>query len=253
MVLLITSSLAGCGQLIATIIQLGPRDDLDAPSVFVWAQFVTSSCLLAFPLLEAMASSSCPTTSRHLVLPAHRTRPPQQQSKLDISGRWKPAAVAAPVLVPPSWGASWFSPGSGYRGRSGQREIATFFYATTTMMIWAHMYHRPPGTKINVFFRPTTISSIPSVIICRPPPLWDGSISGLTHRCFLRCRSSRCFGVEVSPPLPLELNASDIYLHDSILRHRTFPLRGCPGNDLWSFSRAIYSFGSRRSPGGDDE
>ena len=126
MVFLITSSLLGAVNFIATIIQLrAPGMTWMRLPFFVWAQFVTAFLLLlAFPPLEAAAVMQFMDKVAHtsFFLPTGlaiggQPRPCQR--------RRQPAPVAAPVLVPGAPGGVCADPaGDGHRRRDHRQQHA---------------------------------------------------------------------------------------------------------------------------------
>src|SRR5437868_311268 len=194
MELLITSSLLGAVNFLATIIQLrAPGLTWMRLPFFVWAQFVTGFLLLlAFPPLEAAAvmqlmdkvaftSFFLPTGLMISGQPAH------------ISGGGSPLLwqhlfwfLAHPevyVLILPGMGIvaeiianNTRKPLWGYK--SLVYSVLTIGFLS--FIVWAHhMYLTGMGTKIATFFQTTAmIISIPSVIIltCLFLSLWGGSI-----------------------------------------------------------------------------
>ena len=99
MVFLITSSLLGAVNFLATIIQLrAPGMTWMRLPFFVWAQFVTGFLLLlAFPPLEAAAIMQLMDKVAHTMLfPC----PPAWRSPGRTSAAAVPLALAAPLLVP---------------------------------------------------------------------------------------------------------------------------------------------------------
>ena len=101
MVFLITSSLLGSVNFIATIVQLrAPGLDFFRLPFFTWAQFVTAFLLLlAFPPLEAASVLQLmDRVGRHQLL--HADRIGGRRHAVARRGRRQSAPVAAPVLVP---------------------------------------------------------------------------------------------------------------------------------------------------------
>ena len=124
MVFLITSSLLGSINFIATIIQLrAPGMTWMRLPFFVWAQFVTAFLLLlAFPPLEAARRHAAHgPRGRHELLPADAA---SWSAARSLAGRRRrqPAPLAAPVLVPrPPRGLRADPAGDGHR-RRGHRQ-----------------------------------------------------------------------------------------------------------------------------------
>ena len=124
MVFLITSSLLGAVNFIATIIQLrAPGMTWMRLPFFVWAQFVTAFLLLlAFPPLEAAGIMQLMDKVAHtsFFLPTGLAVGGQLAN---ISGGGSPLAVAAFVLVPgPSGSVRLDSAGDGHRLRSHRQQ-----------------------------------------------------------------------------------------------------------------------------------
>ena len=192
MVLLITSSLLGAVNFIATIIQLrAPGMTWMRMPFFVWAQFVTGFLLLlAFPPLEAagvmqLADNVLGTS---FFLPTGLAI----GGKLaNISGGGSPLLwqhlfwfLGHPevyVLILPAMGVvgevianNTRKPLWGYKSLV----YSVLAIGFISFIVWAHhMYLTGMGTKISTFFQTTTmIISIPSVIIltCFFISLWGG-------------------------------------------------------------------------------
>jgi len=232
MVFLITSSLLGAVNFIATVIQLrAPGMTWMRMPFFVWVQFVTAFILLlAFPPLEAAgilqlvdkvfgASFFLPTG---LVV----------SGKLyDVSGGGSPLLwqhlfwfLGHPevyVLILPAMGVvgeiiacNTRKPLWGYKSLVYSVLAVGFI----SFIVWAHhMYLTGMGTKISTFFQTTTmIISIPSVIIltCLFMSLWGGSIRFNTPMLFALAFLPM-FGIGGLTGLPLGFNFSDLHLHDS--------------------------------------
>src|ERR1051326_712717 len=194
MVLLITSSLLGAVNFIATIIQLRAKGMtwMRLP-FFVWAQFVTAFLLLlAFPPLEAAGIMQLMDKVAHtsFFLP---TGLAIGGNLANISGGGSPLLwqhlfwfLGHPevyVLILPAMGIvaevianNTRKPLWGYK--SLVYSVLTIGFLS--FIVWAHhMYLTGMGTKIATFFQTTTmIISIPSVIIltCLFLSLWGGSI-----------------------------------------------------------------------------
>ena len=232
MVFLITSSLLGAVNFIATIIQLrAPGMTWMRLPFFVWAQFVTAFLLLlAFPPLEAAAVLQLMDKVFHtsFFLPSGLA---PAGAFANISGGGSPLLwqhlfwfLGHPevyVLILPGMGVvaeiianNTRKPLWGYK---------SLVYSVLTLgflsfIVWAHhMYMTGMGTKISTFFQTTTmIISIPSVIIlsCLFISLWGGSIRFNTPMLFA-LGFLPMFGIGGLTGLPLGLNYSDIHLHDT--------------------------------------
>ena len=203
MVFLITSSLLGAVNFIATIIQLrAPGMTWMRLPFFVWAQFVTGFLLLlAFPPLEAAGVMQL--MDKRVRARASSCRPAWRWAdKLaDVSGGGSPLLwqhlfwfLAHPevyVLILPAMGIVAKSSPTTPASRSGATSrwsIPRWRIGFLSFIVWAHhMYLTGMGTKISTFFQTTTmIISIPSVIIltCFFISLWGGSIRFNTPMLF---------------------------------------------------------------------
>jgi len=232
MVLLITSSLLGAVNFIATIIQLRAKGMswMRLP-FFVWAQFVTGFLLLlAFPPLEAAGVMQLMDNvlDTSFFLPTGLVVSGQT---LNISGGGSPLLwqhlfwfLGHPevyVLILPAMGivaeiiaCNTRKPLWGYKALVHSVLAIGFL----SFIVWAHhMYLTGMGTKISTFFQTTTmIISIPSVIILTALflSLWGGSIRFNTPMLFALAFLPM-FGIGGLTGLPLGFNASDILLHDT--------------------------------------
>ncbi len=232
MVFLITSSLLGSVNFIATIVQLRAKGMswMRLP-FFVWAQFVTAFLLLlAFPPLEAAAIMQFmdKVFGSSFFLP----------SGLVVGGTpfsgsgggspllwqhlfWFLAHPEVYVLILPGMGIvaeiianNTRKPLFGYKSLVYSALAIGFL----SFIVWAHhMYLTGMGTKISTFFQTTTMMiSIPSVIILTTMfvSLWGGSIRFTTPMLFALAFLPM-FGIGGLTGLPLGLNATDIDLHDT--------------------------------------
>jgi cytochrome c oxidase subunit 1 len=194
MVLLITSSLLGAVNFIATIIQLRAKGMswMRLP-FFVWAQFVTGFLLLlAFPPLEAAGIMQLMDNvlDTSFFLPSGLV---VSDKMLDVSGGGSPLLwqhlfwfLGHPevyVLILPAMGivceiiaCNTRKPIWGYKALVHSVLAIGFL----SFIVWAHhMYLTGMGTKISTFFQTTTMMiSIPSVIILTALfiSLWGASI-----------------------------------------------------------------------------
>ena len=259
MVLLITSSLLGAVNFIATIIQLrAPGMTWMRLPFFVWAQFVTAFILLlAFPPLEAagvmqlmdnLAGTSffLPTG---LAIGGHLA---------NISGGGSPLLwqhlfwfLGHPevyVLILPAMGIvaevianNTRKPLWGYKSLVN----AVLFVGFLSFIVWAHhMYLTGMGQKIATFFQATTmIISIPSVIIltCLFLSLWGGSIRFNTPMLFA-LGFLPMFGIGGLTGLPLGLAACDLYLHDTYYIIAHFHYVVAPGTIFALFAGVYFWF-----------
>jgi len=232
MVLLITSSLLGAVNFIATIIQLRAKGMswMRLP-FFVWAQFVTAFLLLlAFPPLEAAGIMQLMDNLFHtsFFLPSGLV---VGGKPLEVSGGGSPLLwqhlfwfLAHPevyVLILPGMGIvgevianNTRKPLFGYKSLV----YSVLAIGFLSFIVWAHhMYLTGMGTKISTFFQTTTMMiSIPSVIILTTLfiSLWGGSIRFTTPMLFALAFLPM-FGIGGLTGLPLGFNATDIHLHDT--------------------------------------
>src|SRR2546426_5010063 len=232
MVLLITSSLLGAVNFIATIIQLRAKGMtwMRLP-FFVWAQFVTAFLLLlAFPPLEAAAVMQLMdnVAGTSFFLP---TGLMVNYKPLPISGGGSPLlwqhlfwVLGHPevyVLILPAMGIvceiianNTRKPIWGYKSLV----YSVLCIGFLSFIVWAHhMYLTGMGTKIATFFQTTTmIISIPSVIIltCFFISLWGGSIR-FTVPMLFALAFLPMFGIGGLTGLPLGFNFTDLHLHDT--------------------------------------
>src|SRR5687768_1207441 len=232
MVLLITSSLLGAVNFLATIIQLrAPGLTWMRLPFFVWAQFVTGFLLLlAFPPLEAAAVMQLmdKIAGTSFYLPTGL----MVGGKIaEISGGGSPLLwqhlfwfLAHPevyVLILPGMGIvaeilcnNARKPIWGYKSLV----YSVFAIGFLSFIVWAHhMYVTGMGTAISTFFQTTTmIISIPSVIILTVffITLWGGSIRFNTPMLFVLAFLPM-FGIGGLTGLPLGFNFSDLHLHDT--------------------------------------
>ena len=232
MVFLITSSLLGAVNFIATIIQLrAPGMTWMRLPFFVWAQFVTAFLLLlAFPPLEAAAVMQLMDNlaGTSFFLP----------TGLIVSGKvaaisgggspllwqhlfWFLGHPEVYVLILPAMGivaeviaCNTRKPLWGYKSLV----YSVLAIGFLSFIVWAHhMYLTGMGTRISTFFQTTTmIISIPSVIIltCLFLSLWGGSIRFNTPMLFALAFLPM-FGIGGLTGLPLGFNFSDLHLHDT--------------------------------------
>jgi cytochrome c oxidase subunit I len=232
MVFLISSSLLGAVNFIATIIQLrAPGMTWMRLPWFVWAQFVTAFILLlAFPPLEAAAVMQLMDNVAHtsFFLPTGLAVGGQLAN---VSGGGSPLLwqhlfwfLGHPevyVLILPAMGIvcevianNTRKPIWGYKSLV----YAVLAIGFLSFIVWAHhMYLTGMGTKISTFFQTTTmIISIPSVIIltCFFMSLWGGSIRFNTPMLFALAFLPM-FGIGGLTGLPLGFNVSDVHLHDT--------------------------------------
>ncbi|HZO86539.1 MAG TPA: cbb3-type cytochrome c oxidase subunit I [Verrucomicrobiae bacterium] len=256
MVLLITSSLLGAVNFIATIIQCrAPGMTWMRMPFFVWAEFVTAFLLLlAFPPLEAAAvmqlMDNIADTS--FFLPSGLV---VGGNPLDVSGGGSPLLwqhlfwfLGHPevyVLILPAMGIvaevitnNTRKPIWGYKSLVYSLLAIGFL----SFIVWAHhMYLTGMGTKISTFFQTTTmIISIPSVIIltCFFISLWGGSIRFNTQMLFVLAFLPM-FGIGGLTGLPLGLNYAVLHLHDTYYVIAHFHYVVAPGT-IFALFAGIY-------------
>ena len=259
MVLLITSSLLGAVNFIATIIQLrAPGMTWMRLPWFVWAQFVTAFILLlAFPPLEAagvlqlMDNLAGPS----FFLPTGLAVGGQL---VDRSGGGSPLLwqhlfwfLGHPevyVLILPAMGIvievianNTRKPIWGYKSLV----YSVLGVGFLSFIVWAHhMYLTGMGQKIATFFQATTmIISIPSVIIltCMFLSLWGGSIRINTPMLFA-LGFLPMFGIGGLTGLPLGLAACDLLLHDTYYIIAHFHYVVAPGTIFALFAGVYFWF-----------
>jgi len=259
MVLLITSSLLGAVNFIATIIQLrAPGMTWMRMPFFVWAQFVTAFILLlAFPPLEAAGVLQLMdnVAGTSFFLPTGLAIGGQIA---DRSGGGSPLLwqhlfwfLGHPevyVLILPAMGIvaevianNTRKPLWGYKSLV----YSALFVGFLSFIVWAHhMYLTGMGQKIATFFQTTTmIISIPSVIIltCLFLSLWGGSIRFNTPMLFA-LGFLPMFGIGGLTGLPLGLAASDLYLHDTYYIIAHFHYVVAPGTIFALFAGVYFWF-----------
>jgi len=257
MVLLITSSLLGAVNFIATIIQLRAKGMtwMRLP-FFVWAQFVTAFLLLlAFPPLEAAAVMQLMDNvgGTSFFLP---TGLMVDGKALPVSGGGSPLLwqhlfwfLGHPevyVLILPAMGIvceiianNTRKPIWGYKSLV----YSVLCIGFLSFIVWAHhMYLTGMGTKISTFFQTTTmIISIPSVIIltCLFISLWGGSIRFNTPMLFALAFMPM-FGIGGLTGLPLGFNFTDLHLHDTYYVIAHFHYVVAPGTIFGLFAGIYY-------------
>jgi len=257
MVLLITSSLLGAVNFIATIIQLrAPGMTWMRLPWFVWAQFVTAFILLlAFPPLEAAGVMQLMDNlaGTSFFLPTGLAVGGKLAA---VSGGGSPLLwqhlfwfLGHPevyVLILPAMGAvceiisnNTRKPIWGYKSLV----YSVLAIGFISFIVWAHhMYLTGMGTKISAFFQATTmLISIPSVIIltCLLISLWGGSIRFNTPMLFALAFLPM-FGIGGLTGLPLGFNASDVYLHDTYYVIAHFHYVVAPGTIFALFAGVYY-------------
>ena len=259
MVLLITSSLLGAVNFIATIIQLrAPGMTWMRMPFFVWAQFVTAFILLlAFPPLEAagLLQLMDNVAGTSFFLPTGLAVGGQLA---DRSGGGSPLLwqhlfwfLGHPevyVLILPAMGIvavvianNTRKPLWGYKSLV----YSALFVGFLSFIVWAHhMYLTGMGQRIATFFQTTTmIISVPSVIIltCLFLSLWGGAIRLNTPMLFA-LGFLPMFGLGGLTGLPLGLAASDLYLHDTYYVIAHFHYVVAPGTIFALFAGVYFWF-----------
>jgi cytochrome c oxidase subunit 1 len=257
MVFLITSSLLGSVNFLATIIQLrAPGMTWMRLPFFVWAQFVTGFLLLlAFPPLEAAAVMQLMDKVFHtsFYLPTGLL---VGGKPADISGGGSPLLwqhlfwfLAHPevyVLILPGMGIvsevlcnNCRKPIWGYKSLV----YSVFAIGFLSFIVWAHhMYVTGMGTAISTFFQTTTmIISIPSVIILTVffITLWGASIRFTTPMLFVLAFLPM-FGIGGLTGLPLGFNFVDLHLHDTYYVIAHFHYVVAPGTIFALFAGVYY-------------
>jgi len=259
MIFLITSSLLGAVNFIATIIQLrAPGMTWMRLPFFVWAQFVTAFLLLlAFPPLEAAGIMQLmdKVAGTSFFLP---TGLAVGGELADISGGGSPLLwqhlfwfLGHPevyVLILPAMGIvaevianNTRKPIWGYKSLV----CSVLGIGFLSFIVWAHhMYLTGMGTKVATFFQTTTmIISIPSVIIltCFFISLWGGSIRFNTPMLFCLAFLPM-FGIGGLTGLPLGFAAADLHLHDTYYVIAHFHYVVAPGTIFALFAGIYYWF-----------
>jgi cytochrome c oxidase subunit 1 len=259
MVFLISSSLLGSANIIATIIQLrAPGMTWMRLPFFVWSQFVAAFLLLlAFPPLEAAGVMQLmdKVFGTSFFLP---TGLAVGGDLANISGGGSPLLwqhlfwfLAHPevyVLILPALGI--ISEIIACNTRKPLWGYKTLIYSVMMLgfisfIVWAHhMYMTGMSTKIATFFQTTTmIISIPSVIIltCLLLSLWGGSIRFNTPMLFATAFLPM-FAIGGLTGLPLGFNFSDIHLHDTYYVIGHFHYVVAPGTIFALFAGIYFWF-----------
>jgi len=259
MVFLITSSLLGAVNFIATIIQLrAPGMTWMRLPFFVWAQFVTGFLLLlAFPPLEAAGVMQLMDNvfGTSFFLP----------TGLAVGGRiadasgggspllwqhlfWFLGHPEVYVLILPAMGVVAEIIACNTRKKLwGYKSLvySVLGIGFLSFIVWAHhMYLTGMGTKISAFFQTTTmIISIPSVIIltCLFISLWGGSIRFNTPMLFALAFLPM-FGIGGLTGLPLGFAAADLHLHDTYYVIAHFHYVVAPGTIFALFAGIYFWF-----------
>jgi len=260
MVCLITSSLLGAVNFIATIIQLrAPGMTWMRLPFFCWAQFVTAFLLLlAFPPLEAAGIMQLMDKVAHTSFFLPTGLAVEGGTLAHNSGGGSPLLwqhlfwfLGHPevyVLILPAMGIvgeiianNTRKPLWGYKSLVYSALTIGFL----SFIVWAHhMYLTGMGTKVATFFQTTTmIISIPSVIIltCMFLSLWGASIRFNTPMLFVMAFLPM-FGIGGLTGLPLGFNYSDLHLHDTYYVIAHFHYIVAPGTIFALFAGIYYWF-----------
>ena len=259
MVFLITSSLLGAINFIATTIQLRAKGmSFFRFPFFVWTQFITAFLLLlAFPPLESAAVMQLMDrlAGTSFFLPSGLV---VSGEVLEVSGGGSPILwqhlfwfLAHPevyVLILPAMGIvaevianNIRKPLWGYKAMV----YSLIFLAFMSFIVWAHhMFITGMGTTMASFFQTTTmIISVPSVVILTALflSLWGGSIRFNTPMLFALAFLPM-FGIGGLTGLPMGLNATDIHLHDTYYIIGHFHYIVAPGTIFGLFAGIYYWF-----------
>ncbi len=258
MIFLITSSLLGSINFIATTIQLRAKglSWMRLP-FFVWAQFVTGFLLLmAFPPLEAAGVLQLADRLLHtsFFMPSGLVVSGEPLSQYSGGGSpllwqhlfWFLAHPEVYVLILPALGIvaeiianNTRKPLWGYRSMV----YSLIFLGFMSFVVWAHhMFITGMGTSMASFFQTTTmIISIPSIVILTALiiSLWGGSIRFNTPMLFALAFLPM-FGIGGLTGLPLGLSAPDIYLHDTYYVIGHFHYVVAPGTLFALFAGVYY-------------
>jgi cytochrome c oxidase subunit 1 len=233
MVLLITSSLLGSVNFIATVIQLRAKGMTWFRMPFlVWAMFVTAFLLLlAFPPLEAAGIMQLMdrVAGTSFFMPSGLAINNNPATQFAGGGSpvlwqhlfWFLGHPEVYVIILPAFGVvaevitnNIRKPLWGYKAMVYSACAVGFI----SFIVWAHhMYLTGMGTKITTFFQTTTVLiSVPSVILLSSlfVTLWGGSIRINTASLFALAFLPM-FGIGGLTGLPLAFSTVDIYLHDT--------------------------------------
>jgi cytochrome c oxidase subunit I len=258
-IFLITSSLLGAVNFIATIIQLRAKGMtwMRLP-FFVWAQFVTAFLLLlAFPPLESAVIMQLMdrVAGTSFFIPTGLVI---QNAPLHVSGGGSPLLwqhlfwfLGHPevyVLILPGMGIvaevianNTRKPLWGYKSLV----FAALVLGFLSFIVWAHhMWLTGMGTVVSAFFQTTTmIISIPSVIILSAffISLWGGSIRFNTPMLFATAFLPM-FGIGGLTGIPLAFNSADLYLHDTYYVIAHFHYIVAPGTIFAVFAGIYFWF-----------
>ncbi|PYI91428.1 MAG: cytochrome C oxidase subunit I [Verrucomicrobia bacterium] len=258
-ILLITSSLLGAVNFIATIIQLRAKGMtwMRLP-FFVWAQFVTAFLLLlAFPPLESAVVMQLMDriAGTSFFMPTGLV---VNGAPLHVSGGGSPLLwqhlfwfLGHPevyVLILPGMGIvaeiianNTRKPLWGYKSLV----FAALVLGFLSFVVWAHhMWLTGMGSVVSAFFQTTTmIISIPSVIILSAffISLWGGSIRFNVPMLFATAFLPM-FGIGGLTGIPLAFNSADLYLHDTYYVIAHFHYIVAPGTIFAVFAGIYFWF-----------
>jgi len=258
-ILLITSSLLGAVNFIATIIQLRAKGMtwMRLP-FFVWTQFVTAFLLLlAFPPLESAVVMQLMDrlAGTSFFMPTGLV---VQNVPVNISGGGSPLLwqhlfwfLGHPevyVLILPGMGIvgeiianNTRKPLWGYKSLV----FAALVLGFLSFIVWAHhMWLTGMGNVVSAFFQTTTmIISIPSVIILSAffISLWGGSIRFNVPMLFATAFLPM-FGIGGLTGIPLAFNSADLYLHDTYYVIAHFHYIVAPGTIFAVFAGIYFWF-----------
>src|SRR5213080_192285 len=258
-IFLITSSLLGAINFIATIIQLRAKGLtwMRLP-FFVWAQFVTAFLLLlAFPPLEAgiIMQLMDRVAATSFFMPAGLV---VNGTPLSISGGGSPLLwqhlfwfLAHPevyVLILPGMGiVAEILANNSHKPLWGYKSLvfSVLTIGFLSFIVWAHhMWLTGMGSAVSAFFQTTTLLiSIPSVIILSAffISLWGGSIRFNVPMLFATAFLPM-FGIGGLTGIPLAFNTADLYLHDTYYVIAHFHYIVAPGTIFALFAGIYYWF-----------
>ncbi|CAF0700466.1 cytochrome c oxidase subunit I [Candidatus Methylacidithermus pantelleriae] len=259
MIFVITASLLGSINFLATIIQLrAPGMTWMRLPFFVWAELVTAFLLLlAFPPLEAAAimqfmdrvfgtSFFAPTG-----LVVNGQLAPVSGGGTPILWQhlfWFLAHPEVYVLVLPALGIVAEVIANNIRKPLYGYKIMVYSVCAIgflSMIVWAHhMYMTGMGPAVSAFFQTTTVSiSVPSVLIisCLVLSLWGASIR-FTLPMLWALAFIPMFGIGGLTGLPLAFSAAGLVLHDTYYVIGHFHYLVAPGSLFAAFAAVYYWF-----------
>ncbi len=259
MVCLITSSLLGSINFIATTVQLRARGlSFFRMPFFVWAQFITAFLLLlAFPPLEAAGVLQLMDRLAHtsFFMPSGLVVSSVAQDATYSGGGspllwqhlfWFLAHPEVYVLILPAMGIvaevianNTRKPLWGYNSLV----FSALFLGFMSFIVWAHhMFMTGMDTKMSTFFQFTTmVISVPSIVIltCFVLSLWGASIR-FTVPMLFALAFLPMFAIGGLTGLPLGLTAADIHLHDTYYVIGHFHYVVAPGSIFALFAGIYY-------------